>query len=53
MWRRHNQRPSTAIAMLMAVVLVLLIVLGAALLVQLLWALLAVGVYFWLKRRAG
>jgi hypothetical protein len=39
--------------MFMAVGLVVLIVLGAALLAQLLWALLAVGVYFWLRRRVG
>ncbi len=37
--------------MLMAVVLVILIVLRAALLVQLLWTLLALGLFIWLRRR--
>jgi hypothetical protein len=53
MWRRHNLRPSTAIGLLMAVGLLFLILLGVAVLVQVLWALLALGLVVWLRRRVG
>jgi hypothetical protein len=53
MWRRRNLRPSTAIGMLMAVGLLFLILLGVPVLGQLLWAVLALGLVVWLRRRVG
>jgi hypothetical protein len=53
MWRRRNLRPSTAIGLLMAVGLLFLILLGVPVLGQLLWAVLALGLVVWLRRRVG
>jgi hypothetical protein len=53
MWRRQNLRPSTAIGMLMAAGLLFLILLGVAVLVQVLWVALALGLVVWLRRRVG
>lgn len=53
MWQRHKLPPSTAVGMLMAVGLLFLILLGVTLLVQLLWALAALGLFFLMKRRMG
>ena len=48
---RPTVRPPVAVALLMGVVLAALILLGAALLLQVLWVVLLVGAVVWLNRR--
>ena len=51
MWRRSDLHPATAAGMIMGAVLVILILVGVALLAQLLWAMLALAVVLWMRRR--
>ena len=50
-WRSFDLHPATAVGMVMGAVLLILILVGVALLVQLVWALLALVVVFGMRRR--
>ena len=51
MWRRSDLHPATAVGMITGEVLVILVLVGVALPAQRPWAMLALAVVFWMRRR--